>query len=96
MLTGTRAIVAIIYIWIRRKTDSKPMMDQRRMWRTQGIVGLSEEQVLSTGICGGIATLRMQMKRNMQRKPVMYQSRMSRTEGIILESMKIGQYISDL
>ena len=36
------------------------------------------------------------MRRNKHRKPMMDQSRMWRTEGIVLESVKIGQYISDI
>jgi len=36
------------------------------------------------------------MQRNTHRKPMMDQRRMWRTEGIVLESVKIGQYISDM
>jgi len=38
----------------------------------------------------------MQMRRKKHRKPMMDQRRMWRTEGIVLESVKIGQYISDM
>jgi hypothetical protein len=36
------------------------------------------------------------MRSNKHRKPMMDQRRMWRTEGIVLESVKIGQYISDI
>jgi len=39
MSTGKRARMATVRIRIRRKKHRKPMMDQRRMWRTEGIVG---------------------------------------------------------
>jgi hypothetical protein len=45
---------------------------------------------------GMSATMRIWMKRNKHRKPMMEQHRMWRTEGIVLESVKIGQYISDM
>jgi hypothetical protein len=38
----------------------------------------------------------MRVKRNKHHKPMMHQPRMWRTEGIVLESVKIGQYISDM
>jgi hypothetical protein len=36
------------------------------------------------------------MRRKNHRKPMMDLRRLWRTEGIVLESVKIGQYISDL
>ena len=39
---------------------------------------------------------KVQMRRKKHRKPMMDQRRMWRTEGIVLESVTIGQYISDL
>jgi len=45
---------------------------------------------------GMSATIRMRMRRNKHRKPMMDQRRMWRTEGTVLESVKIGQYISDI
>ena len=36
------------------------------------------------------------MRRKKHRKPMTDQRRMWRTEGIVLESVKIGQYISDI
>jgi hypothetical protein len=42
------------------------------------------------------ATMRMRMRRNKHRKQMMDQPRMWRTEGIVLESVQIGQYISDI
>jgi hypothetical protein len=41
-----------------------------------------------------MATMRMRRKKH--RKPMMDQRRIWRTEGIVLESVKIGQYISDM
>jgi len=38
----------------------------------------------------------MWMRRKKHHKPMMDQRRMWRTERILLESVKIGQYISDL
>jgi len=58
------------------------------MWRTEGIVGLTWEPVMSTGMSVRMAT--------MHRKPMMDQRRMWRTKGIVLESVKIRPYISDL
>jgi len=49
-----------------------------------------------TGIKARMAMMRMQMRRKKHRKPMMDQRRMWRTEGIVLESVKIGQYISDM
>jgi len=40
--------------------------------------------------------MQMRMRRNKHRKPMMDQRRMWRTEGIVLESVKIGQYSSDI
>jgi len=41
MSTGMRARMATMRMWMRmrRKKHCMPMMDQRRMWRTEGIVG---------------------------------------------------------
>jgi len=75
---------------MRRKKHRKPMMGQCRMWRTEGIV----EPVMSMGMSVRMATMRMKRKKHC--KPTMDQRRLWRTEGIVLESVKIGQYISDL
>jgi len=56
--------------------------------------GLSGEPVMSTGMRVRMPT--MGMRRKKHRKPMMDQCRMWRTEGIVLESVKIGQYISDM
>jgi hypothetical protein len=40
--------------------------------------------------------MRVQMRRKKHHKPMMDQHRMWRTEGIVLESVKFGQYISDV
>jgi len=71
-----------------------PIMNQRRMLRTEGIEGLISEPVMLTGMRVRIAT--MQMRRKNHWKPTMDQRTMWRTEGIVLEIVKIGQYISDM
>ena len=85
-------------MWMQmgRKKHCKPMMDQCRMWRTEGTVSSTCEPVISTDMSTRIATMRIRMRRQKHRKPMMVQRRMWRTEGIILESVKIGQYISDM
>ena len=80
----------------RRKKHRKPMMDQRRMCRTEGIVGLSWSPVMSTGMSARMATMWMWMRRNKHRKPMMDPHRMWRTKGTVLQSVKIRLYISDL
>jgi hypothetical protein len=52
--------------------------------------------VMSTGMSASMVTMWMQMRRNKHHKPIMDQCRMWRPEDIVLESMKIGLYISDL
>jgi hypothetical protein len=81
---------------MRRKKHRKPMMGQRRMWRTEGMVGLSWEPVMSMGISVSMAPMRMLIRRNNHRTPMMDQRRMWRTESIVLDSGKIGLYISAL
>ena len=58
--------------------------------------GLTCEPVIWTGMGATIMTKRMRMRRKKHRKPMMDSRRLSKTEGIVLESVKIGQYISDL
>jgi len=79
-----------MWMRMRRKKHCKPMMDQRRMWRTGGIVGLTGEPVMSTGMSTSMATMRMRMRRDKHQKPMIDQRRMSRTEGIVLESVVTG------
>ena len=81
---------------MRRKEHRNPMMDQPRTWRTEGIVGLTWEPVMLTGMSVGMAKNPIPMGRNMHRKPIMDQRRMWTTEGTVLGSVKIGLYISDL
>jgi len=38
MTMAISARMVTMWIWIRRKQRCKPMMDQYRMWRTEGIV----------------------------------------------------------
>jgi len=56
--------------------------------------GLTWEPVMLTGM--RVRMVMMQMRRKTHRKPMMDQHRMWRTEGIVLESVNIGQYISDM
>jgi len=49
---------------------------------------------MSMGMMARMARMRMRMKKHC--KPTMDQCRMWSTEGIVLESVKIGQYISDM
>jgi len=58
--------------------------------------GLTWEPVMSTGMRAKMAMMRMQVRRKKHRKPMMDQHRMWRTERIVLESVKIGRYISDV
>jgi len=85
-----------MHMRIRRKQHHNPIMDQRRMWRTKGIVGLTWEAVMSTGMNGRIATMRMRTMRTMHCKPMMDQHRMWRHQGIVIESVMIRLYISEL
>ena len=91
-----RARMARMWMQMRRKKHRKPKMNQCRMWRTEGIVGLAREPVMSTGMSLRMATMQIQMKRQNHCKPMMDQCRMWRTQDIVLESVKIGQYISDM
>jgi len=98
MSTGMRARMATMQMRMRMRSKKhrKPMIDQYRMWRTEDMVGLTCEPVLSTGMSARMATMRIWMRKKKHRKPMMDQRRMWRTEGIVLESVKIGQYISDM
>jgi hypothetical protein len=91
-----RARMARMRMRMRRKKHRKAMMDRRRMWRTEGIVGLTGEPVMSTGMTVRMVTIWMWMRRSKHRNPIIDQHRMRRTEGIVLESVKIGLYNSDL
>jgi hypothetical protein len=85
-----------IQMRMSRTKHHKPLMDQLRMWRTEGIVGLTWGPVMSTGVSASMVMMRMRMRRNKYCKPILDPRRMWRTEGIVLESVKIGLYISDL
>jgi hypothetical protein len=54
------------------------------------------EPVMSTDMRARMATMQMRMRRLKHHKLIMDQCRMWRTESIVLESVKIGLYISDL
>jgi hypothetical protein len=96
MSMGMRGRMATMRMQMKRKKHRRPMMDQRRICRTEGIVGLTWEPVMSMGMRARMATMWMWMRRNNHRKPTMDQRRMWRTEGIVLKTVKIGLYISDL
>ena len=66
------------------------------MLSTERIVGLAWEPVMSMGMSATMAMMRILMRRKKHCKPMMNQRTMWRTEGIELESVKIGQYISDM
>jgi hypothetical protein len=89
-----RARMAMMRMRMWRKKNHKPMMDQRRMQRTEGMVGLTWELEMSTGTRARMATRRFGSKKHP--KLMMDQRRMWRSEGIVLKSVKIGQYISDM
>jgi len=97
MSTVLRARMATLQMRMRMrwKQYCKPLMDQRRMWRAAGTVGLTCEPVMSTGLSARMTTMRIQMRRENHSKLTMNQHRMWRTVGIVLESVNIGQYISD-
>ena len=78
------------------KKHRKLMMDHRRKWRTEGIVGLTLEPVMSKGMSACMVTIRMQMRKNKPCKLMMDQRRMWRTKCIVLESVQIRLYIPDL
>jgi len=67
--------------------DDGPRLD----WRC-----LNFEPVMSKDMRAKMVTMQMQLSRKKYRKPTMNQRRMWRTERIVLESVKIGLYISDL
>jgi len=98
MSTGMRVRMGTIRIrmWMRRKKHRKLMMDQHQMWRAEGTVGSTCEQVMLMGMSAKMAPMQMRMRRKKHRRLMMDQNGMWRTEGIILESVKIGQYISDM
>jgi hypothetical protein len=96
MSTVMRAMIVTMWMQVRRKTHRKPMMDPHRMWRTAGIGGLTWEPEMLPGMNVSIATMPMRMWTNMHHKRMMDHHRMLSTEGVVLQSMKIGLYISDL
>jgi hypothetical protein len=96
MSTGISVRMTTMRMQMMRKNHRQPMMDQRRMRRTECIVGVTSERVMSRGISIGMAMMQIRIRSNKHRKPMMDQRRMWRTVGIVLESVKIGLYISDL
>jgi hypothetical protein len=94
MSTGRKARMATMCIRMRKKKDSKAIIDLCQMGRTVGIVGLIWEAVMAMGMSASMATMQMQMRSNMHLKLIMDQLTMWRPEGIILESVKIALNIS--
>jgi hypothetical protein len=68
--------MATMRLRMRRMKHHKSMMDQRKMWRPEGSVGLTWKPVMSMGMSASMATMRMSMNRNQHRKPMMDQPRM--------------------
>jgi len=52
--------------------------------------------VMLMGVRARMATMQMPIRRNKHCKPMMHQCRMWWSEDIVVESVKIGKYISDL
>jgi hypothetical protein len=57
--------------------------------------GLTGEPVMCTGKRASMVMMRMRIRRKKDRKPMMDYSKLWTTEGTVLESVMIGQYISD-
>jgi hypothetical protein len=93
-MSGRQRAAGISKIKVTKAMPSAPLAgnDRPRM----NSRGLTRELVMSTGMRVRMVMKRMQMRRKMHCKPMMDQRRIWRTEGIILESVKIGQYISDM
>ena len=62
------------------EVNCKPIMHQCRMLRIEGIVGLTWEPVISTGMRWSMATIQIRMRKNKHHKPMMDQRRMWRTD----------------
>jgi hypothetical protein len=94
MSTGTTTRLATMWMPMRRNTHRKPMMDQHTMYMNESTVGLSWEPVMWKGMRARMLTTWLRSKK--YRKLMIDQPRNWRTEGKVQESVKIGQYISDL
>jgi len=79
----------------RDDCDPIPTASRRRQLATE-LERFDVTPVMSIGMKATMATMRMLMRRKKHHKSLMDQRRMWRTEGIVLESVKIGLYISDL
>ena len=62
MASGMRAWMGKMRMRMRRKKHCKPMTDQCRMWRAEGIVGLTWEPVMSAGVRAWMAKIWMRMR----------------------------------
>jgi hypothetical protein len=83
-------------MYMRRKMHRNPIMDQRRMWATESMVGFTWEPVMLTRLYASMGSMSMRYNRIKYRKAKKDQRRMWRIEGIVQESVKSGQHISDL
>jgi len=73
MSSGIRARMETKRMLVRRKKHRKPIMNQRRIWRTEGIVGLACEAVMSTDMRVWMVTMWMRMRRMKHCKVMMHQ-----------------------
>jgi hypothetical protein len=68
-----RARMTRIQMQMKRKKHRNPMVDQRRMCSTEGIVGLTWKPVMLTGVRARLVTMRMLIRRMKHHKPMMDQ-----------------------
>jgi hypothetical protein len=73
MVTGMRARMATMRMRMRRNRHRKPMIDQCRMCRTEGIAGLTLEPVMSTDMVARMAILQWWMLRMKHSQLMMHQ-----------------------
>jgi len=78
MLTGMSVSTATMQMPMRRNEHCYLMIDQRRMWRTGGMVGLTWKPLMLTGMSASMASSRMGLRSNNHRKPMMDQRTMWR------------------
>jgi len=64
------------------------------MWMMEGILGLTYEHVMKTGMSARMAIMQIRMGTIKHRQPMMDRRSMWRTEDIVLDNVKIGQYTS--
>jgi hypothetical protein len=59
MSTGMTTTRSMMWMLLQWKQHRKPTIDQRRVWRTDDIVDLIWNQVMSTSISASVAMMRM-------------------------------------